>query len=130
MEKLDYQKHQLALDGSINPEIDPIRSAYEMVHWVAAAAAEDIETVATGFKYYINEITIQNLGNASVVTFYDSLLGDQAVGTFKVAIDVPATDTTVWGGMLVFETAASLLATVCAVASNLKVHMSGVRVKI
>ena len=129
MEKIDYQKHLLAPDGSINPEVDPIRSALELVSWVDAAAAQDIETVATGFKYYITEITIHNLGAASVVAFYDSLLGAQAEGTWKVSIDVPATDTTVWEGMLVFETAASLLATVCAVAHNLKVHMSGIKVK-
>jgi len=129
MEKQDYQKHQLAPDGSINPEIDLIRSALELVCWVDAAAGQLVETVATGFKYYINEITIHNLGAASVVTFYDSTVVLQAEGTFKVAIDVPATDTTVWEGMLVFETAASLLATVCAVAHNLKVHCSGFKVK-
>jgi len=129
MEKLDYQKHLLAPDGSINPEIDLIRSALELVCWVDAAAGQLIEAVTSGFKYYITEITIHNLGAASVVTFYDSTVALQAEGTFKVAIDVPATDTTVWEGMLVFATAASLLATVCAVAHNLKVHMSGFKVK-
>lgn len=129
MEKIDYQKHLLAPDGSINPEVDPIRSVHELVCWVDAAAGQLIETVATGFKYYITEITIHNLGAASVVTFYDSTVALQAEGTFKVAIDVPATDTTVWEGMLVFATAASLLATVCAVAHNLKIHCSGYKVK-
>ena len=129
MEKIDYQKHVLAPDGSINPEVDPIRSAYELECWIAAVAGQLIETVATGFKYYITEITIHNLGAASVVTFYDSTVALQAEGTFKVAIDVPATDTTVWEGMLAFETAASLLATVCAAPSDLKVHMSGLKVK-
>ena len=129
MEKLDYQKHQLAPDGSINPEVDPIRSAKEMVCWVDAVAAQLIEAVTSGFKVYITEITIHNLGAASVVAFYDEVAASQAEANWKVTIDVPATDTTVWEGMLVFETAASLLATVCAVAHNLKVHMSGVRVK-
>ena len=130
MEKLDYQKHLLAPDGSINPEVDPIRSTYELVCWVDAAAGQLIEAVTSGFKYYITEITIHNLGAAaSVVTFYDSTVALQAEGTFKVAIDVPATDTTVWSGMLKFETAVSLLATVCAAAHDLKVHISGVKVK-
>ncbi len=128
-ERQDYLKHLLALDGSINPEVDPIRSTYELVCWVDAAAGQLVEAVTSGFKYYITEITIHNLGNASVVTFYDSTVALQAEGTFKVAIDVPATDTTVWSGMLKFETAVSLLATVCAVAHNLKVHISGYKVK-
>jgi len=129
MEKIDYQKHLLAPDGSINPEVDPIRSAYELECWVDAAVGQLIETVATGFKYYINEITIHNLGAASVVAFYDSTVALQAEGTHKVSIDVPATDTTVWEGMLVFETAASLLATVCAAGHDLKVHCSGFKVR-
>lgn len=129
MEKLDYQKHLLAPDGSINPEIDPIRSAYELVCWVDAAAGQLVEAVTSGFKYYITEITIHNLGNASVIAFYDSIVAAQAEGTWKVSIDVPATDTTVWSGMLVFETAVSLLATVCAGAHDLKAHCSGFKVK-
>jgi len=129
MEKIDFQKHLLAFDGSINPEIDPIRSVKELTYWVDAAVAEDIEAVTSGFKYYITEITIHNLGAASVVTLYDSLLGAQAEGTFKVALDVPGTDTTVWGGMLKFETAVSVLATVCVAGHNLKIHMSGLIVK-
>ncbi len=129
MEKIDYQKHLLAPDGSINPEVDPIRSTYELVCWVDAAAGQLIEAVTSGFKYYITEITIHNLGAASVVTLFDSTVANQAEGTFKVAIDVPATDTTVWSGMLKLETAVSLLATICAGAHDLKVHMSGYKVK-
>ena len=129
MEKQDYIKHLLAPDGSLNPEVDPIRSAYELVCWVDAAAGQLIEAVTSGFKYYITEITIHNLGAASVVAFYDSTVALQAEGTWKVTIDVPDTDTTVWSGMLQFETAVSLLATVCAAAHDLKVHMSGFKVK-
>ena len=129
MEKIDYQKHLLSPDGSINPEVDPVRSACELECWVDGVAGQLIEAVTSGFEYYITEITIHNLGAASVVAFYDALVADQAEGTWKVTIDVPGTDTTVWSGMLVFKTAASLLATVCAAAHNLKVHMSGLKVK-
>lgn len=130
MEKLDYQKHQLSPDGSINPEVDPVRSAYELVCWLDAAAGQLIEAVASGFKYYITEITIQNLGAASVVGFYDSTVANQAEGTWKTAIDAKATDTTVVTDiMLVFSIAVSLLPSVCAVAHDVKVHMSGFKVK-
>ena len=126
--KQDILKHLLAPDGSLNPEVDPIRSAYELVVWLDAAAGQLIEAVASGFKYYITEITIQNLGAATVVAFYDSTVANQAEGTWKDAFDVPATDTIVVTGiMLVFATAVSLLPSVCAVAHNVKVHMSGVK---
>jgi hypothetical protein len=130
MEKMDYQKHLLAPDGSINPEVDPIRSAYELTKWLDDATADDIETVASGFKYYITEITIQNLGAASVVSFYDAAKGDQAEANWKYAVDAKATDTTVVTGiMLVFATAVSTIASVCAAAHDVKIHMSGYKVK-
>jgi hypothetical protein len=125
--KQDYLKHLLAPDGSLNPEVDPVRSAYELKKWLDDAAGALIEAVTSGFKYYITEITIQNLGAATVVTFYDSTVALQAEGTWKIAIDAKATDTTVVTDiMLVFSTAVSLIASVCAVAHNVKVHMSGV----
>ncbi len=124
-----YQKHLLAPDGSINPEVDPVRSAYELPVWVEDVAGLLVEAVATGFKYYITEITIHNLGAASVLTFYDSTVALQAEGTWRLAIDIPATDTTVWSGMVTFETAVSLIATVCAAPHDLKVHCSGVKIK-
>jgi len=127
--KQDFEKHLLAPDGSLNPEVDPIRSAYELVKWLDDATGALIEAVATGFKYYITEITIQNLGAATIVTLYDSTVAAQAEGTWKYAVDAKATDTTVVTGiMLKFETAVSLIASVCAVAHNVKVHMSGFRV--
>jgi hypothetical protein len=127
--KQDYQKHILAPDGSINPEIDTVRSAYELTKWVDGVTAELVETVASGFKYYITEITIQNLGNASVVSFYDAAAADQAEANWKYAVDAKATDTTVVTGiMLVFSTAVSLIASVNAVAHNVKVHCSGYKI--
>jgi hypothetical protein len=127
--KQDFEKHLLAPDGSLNPEVDPFRSGYELTKWLDDATGALIEAVATGFKYYITEITIQNLGAASVVTFYDSTVANQAEGTWKYAVDAKATDTTVVTDiMLKFETAVSLIASVCAVAHNVKVHMSGFKV--
>jgi len=129
--KQDILKHLLASDGSLNPEVDPVRSAYELKVWLDAAAGQLIEAVASGFKYYITEITIQNLGAATIVSFYDSTVANQAEGTWKTAFDVPATDTIVVTDiMLVFSTAVSLLASVCAVAHDVKVHMSGLKVAI
>ena len=129
--KQDIQKHVLAPDGSINPEVDPVRSAYELVKWLDDATGALIEAVATGFKYYITEITIQNLGAASVVTLYDAIVANQEEGTWKYAVDAKATDTTVVTGiMLVFATAVSLIASVCAAPHNVKVHLSGFKVKV
>jgi len=101
----------------------------DLVHWQDAAAAEDIGTVPSGYKYVITEITIQNLGAASVLGFYNEAAASQAEANHKISIDAKATDTTVVTGILVvFTTAVSVIASVCAVAHNLKIHLGGYRV--
>jgi len=71
--KQDYIKHQLDHAEALNPEIDPIRNLIELVHWVDAATTEEVtNTVPSGFEYIITEVEIDNIGNASVVGFYDA----------------------------------------------------------
>lgn len=112
-------------------QMKAFEDSVDLEHWQDAAAAEDIGAVTAGFKYVITSITIQNLGAASVLDFYDALAADQAEANHKISIDAKATDTTVVTGLsLTFETAASVLASVCAVAHNLKVTLSGVRIKV
>jgi hypothetical protein len=112
-------------------EIKALEESVDLGHWQDAAAAEGIGTVAAGYKYVVTSITIQNLGAASVLDFYDALAADQAEANHKVSIDAKGTDTTVVTGLnLTFETAASVKASVCAAAHNLKVTLSGVRIRL
>ena len=112
-------------------ELKALEESVDLEHWQDAAAAEDIGTVEAGYKYVITSITIQNLGAASVLDFYDALAASQAEANHKVSIDAKATDTTVVTGLaLTFETALSVDASVCAAAHDLKVTLSGVRIKV
>lgn len=112
-------------------ELKPYDNAVDLEHWQDAAAAEDIGSVASGYKYVITGITIQNLGAASVLDFYDAAAADQAEANHKISIDAKGTDTTVVTGLLLtFSTALSVIASVCAAAHNLKITLCGVRVKV
>jgi len=112
-------------------ELKALEESVDLEHWQDAAAAEDIGAVAAGYKYVVTSLAIQNLGAASVLDFYDALAADQDEANHKVSIDAKATDTTVVTGLnLTFETALSVVASVCAAAHNLKVTLSGVRVRV
>ena len=111
-------------------EMEPVRKTVDLSHWQDGVAAEDIGTVPSGYKYVVTEITIQNLGAASVIDFYDSAAADQAEAKHKVSIDAKGTDTTVVSGLkAIFSTALSSIASVCASAHNLKIHLGGYKVK-
>lgn len=106
----------------------PLVESVDLEHWQDAAAAELIGAVAAGYKYVITSITIQNLGAASVLLFYDALAADVAEANFKIGIDAKATDTTVVTGInLTLNTALSVAASVCAAGHNLKITASGYR---
>ena len=132
----DYTKQLLAPDGSLNPEVDPIRSAVELDLWYDAADAGNSDghvsagTVTTGFKYYITEISVQNKGAASVIDIYDAAATGGLETNHKYSVDVKPTDTTVVTGiMFVLETGAAIDASVCAVDHDLKIHLSGYKVR-
>lgn len=134
--KHDYIKHVLAPDGSLNPEVDPIRSAVELDLWYDAADAGNTDghksagTVPTGFKYYITELSIQNKGAASIIDIYDAAAAGGLETNHKYSVDAKATDTTVVTGiMFVLETGAAIDASVCAVDHDIKIHLSGYKVK-
>ena len=111
-------------------ELEPIRQAVDLSHWQDGVAAEDAGTVPSGYKYVITEITIQNLGAASVIDFYNAAAADQAEANHKISVDAKGTDTTVVTGIkAIFTTAISNIASVCAAAHNLKIHLSGYKVK-
>ena len=111
-------------------ELEPIRQAVDLSHWQDGVAAEDVGTVPSGYKYVITEITIQNLGAASVIDFYNAAAADQAEANHKISVDAKGTDTTVVTGIkAIFTTAISNIASVCAAAHNLKIHLSGYKVK-
>jgi len=111
-------------------ELEPIRQAVDLSHWQDGVAAEDIGTVPSGYKYVITEITVQNLGAASVIDFYNATAADQAEANHKISVDAKGTDTTVVTGIkAIFTTAISNIASVCAAAHNLKIHLSGYKVK-
>ena len=111
-------------------ELEPIRQAVDLSHWQDGVAAEDIGTVPSGYKYVITEITVQNLGAASVIDFYNATAADQAEANHKISVDAKGTDTTVVTGIkAIFTTAISDIASVCAAAHNLKIHLSGYKVK-
>lgn len=127
-------KNQIS-EAGVFPEVDPIRSAVELTRWIDAAGTEElIDTVPAGYKYYITEVSVQNLGAATVVMLHDAATAAAATadleGTYKYAFDVPATDTTVITGiMLVFEAGAVVSSTICAAAHDVKIHLSGKKVK-
>ena len=111
-------------------ELEPIRQAVDLSHWQDGVAAEDVGTVPSGYKYVITEITIQNLGAASVIDLYNAAAADQAEANHKISVDAKGTDTTVVTGIkAIFTTAISNIASVCAAAHNLKIHLSGYKVK-
>ena len=111
-------------------EMEPIRKTVDLSHWQDGVAAEDVGTVPAGYKYVITEITIQNLGAASVIDFYNAAAADQAEANHKISIDAKATDTTVVTGLkAIFTTAISNIASVCAAAHDLKIHLGGYKVK-
>lgn len=137
MEKQDYVKHQLDHAEALNPEIDPIRNLVELVHWVDAAATEEVTNIVpTGFEYIITEIEIDNTGNASVVGLYDAAAATdfdddtKKEATWKLTIQAKANDTTVVTGIR-FKLAAGLgvYASVCAAAHDIKIKCSGYKVK-
>lgn len=112
-------------------QLKALEESVDLQHWQDAAATELIGSVASGYKYIITSITIQNLGAASVLDFYDAAVADVAEANHKISIDAKGTDTTVVTGLnLTFETAVSVAASVCAVAHDLKVTLSGVRIKV
>lgn len=106
----------------------PLVDSVDLEHWQDAAATELIGTVAAGYKYVITSITIQNLGAASVLDFHDAAVADVAEANHKISVDAKGTDTTVVTGInLTFSTAVSVTASVCAVANNLKITLTGYR---
>ena len=108
------------LDNSVN-----------LKRWQDAAATELIGAVAAGYKYVITCIVIQNLGALSVLDFYDALVAGVAEANHKVSVDAKATDTTVVDGLnLIFATAASVAASVCAAPHNLKITLCGYRLPV
>lgn len=111
-------------------EMEPVRNSVDLSHWQDGITAEDVGTVPSGYKYVITEITIQNLGAASVIDFYDCAKADQAEAKHKISVDAKGTDTTVVTGIkAIFATAISNIASVCAAAHNLKIHLGGYKVK-
>lgn len=111
--------------------LKPYKEAVDLEHWQDAVATELIGNVAAGYKYVINAIVIQNLGAASVLDFYDAAVADKGEANHKISVDAKGTDTTVVDGInLTFETALSVTASVCAVAHDLKITVTGVRIKV
>ena len=100
----------------------------DLKHWQYAVATELVGTVPSGQKYVITAIIVQNLGAASVLDLYDAAVANVAEANHKVSVDAKGTDTTVVDGLnLTFQTAVSVAASVCAVADNLKITLSGYR---
>lgn len=97
--------------------------------WQDAAATELVIDIPAGETWVIEEITVQNLGAASVLDFYNALVADVLEANHKVSVDAKATDTTVVTGLrAVFTVAISVTASVCAVAHNLKIHVGGYKI--
>jgi len=112
-------------------ELELMDRSVDLSHWQDAAATELMGTVPSGYKYVITSITIQNLGAASVLDFYNAAVADVAEANHKVSIDAKGTDTTVVTGLnLVFTVAASVMASVCAVAHDLKITLSGYKLPV
>jgi len=138
MEKQDYVKHQLDHAEALNPEIDPIRNLVELVHWVDAAATEEVtNTVPTGFAYIITEVEIDNIGDASIVGLYDAAATTdfdtdaEKEATWKLTIQAKANDTTVVTGIRFKLTAGlGVYASVCLAAHNIKIKCAGYRIKV
>ena len=119
------------LDILEQAQLKPLEESVDLEHWQDAAATELVDEVASGYKYVITSIIIQNLGNASVLDFYDAAAADAAEANHKISIDAKGTDTTVVTGLnLTFETAASVAASVCASAHDLKITLCGVRIAV
>lgn len=131
-------ENQISPSG-ILPEVDPVRSFFEIDCWFDNANVAQTDghqagapVVPAGYKVYIYSVVIDNSANISIIDIYDAAAAAGAEANWVFSAHAPANDTTQIESekpLFILATGAAIDASVCAVDHDVKIKLSGLKVK-